>query len=100
MNTTIREEDGKVVIAFEGRLDTAASAQVSKDVEAVYERVSRDVVVDCTKLTYISSSGLRILLGIRKHVSGVGGSVGIIGANADIREVLYTTGFNNLFYIR
>ena len=100
MNTTIREEDGKLVVAFEGRLDTAAAAQTSMDVAPLYESVGKDIIVDCTNLTYISSSGLRILLGIRKHASEVGCSASIIGANEDIREVLFTTGFNNLFEIK
>lgn len=99
MNTTIREEDGKIIVVLEGRLDTAAAAKTSVDIAPVNESEGHDIVIDCTGLTYISSSGLRILLGIRKHASEVSSRVSITGANDDIRDVLYTTGFNNLFEI-
>ena len=99
MKTTIREENGKAIVTFEGRLDTAAAEQVSKDVESIYEGEARDIIIDCTELSYISSSGLRILLGIRKYAGRVGAKVSVVGANEDIRSILFTTGFNNLFEI-
>lgn len=99
MKTIIKEEEGKITAVFEGRLDTAAATQTTKDIAPLMESTGQDIVIDCTELTYISSSGLRILLGIRKHAGVAGGKVTITGANDNIREVLFTTGFNNLFEI-
>lgn len=99
MNTTIRKEDGKMIATLEGRLDTAASEQAAKDLMALHDCEGYDIILDFSQLTYISSSGLRILLGIRKYAAAVNSRVTLVGVNEDIREVLYTTGFNNLFEI-
>ena len=54
-------------------------------------------MLDCTSLEYISSSGLRILLGILKQSKANGSSVTLKNVNDVIREVLELTGFVSLF---
>lgn len=100
MKTTINEEDGKFVVTLEGRLDTAAADQTVKDIAPLYEKKGRDIVIDCQELSYISSSGLRILLGIRKHAGETGNTVTILHMNNDIKSVFQMTGFINLFTIQ
>ena len=58
MKTTIKEENNNQVVYFEGRLDTSASSQVQVDVQPVMDNVKSDIILDCNKLEYISSSGL------------------------------------------
>jgi anti-anti-sigma factor len=99
MKTTVTEQDGKLVAILEGTLDTAAAEKTARDLAPLNDSKGRDILIDCSKLTYISSSGLRILLSVRKHASVAGSSVTLKGANNDILDVLRTTGFNNLFTI-
>ena len=99
MKTTISEQDGQLVATLEGTLDTAAADQTSRELAPLHDCRGKDIMIDCSKLDYISSSGLRILLGVRKHASAVGSNVTLRGANEDILDVLRTTGFNNLFTI-
>jgi anti-sigma B factor antagonist len=58
------------------------------------------ITLDCKDLEYISSSGLRLFLTIRKEASAKGGTVIIQNINDDIRKVFMMTGFFNLFDIR
>ena len=58
MTTTIKEENNNQVVYFDGRLDTAVSMQVQKDVQPLIDNIKSDVILDCEKLQYISSSGL------------------------------------------
>lgn len=97
MITTIKEENGNMVAVFEGRLDTAAATQTEKDVKPIIESNGCDVILDCHQLTYISSSGLRIFLGILKTVKPKGNHVYITGLNEDLKNVFAMTGFSNLF---
>ncbi len=82
-----------------GRLDTAASQQATKDLEPVFEQADKTITLDCTDLQYISSSGLRIFLMLRKEASAKGGKVIIRGMGDEIRKVFMMTGFINLFTI-
>jgi len=58
------------------------------------------IVLDCSELSYISSSGLRLFLTIRKAASEKGGKVIVRSINNEIRAVFMMTGFLNLFEIQ
>ena len=75
MTTTIKELDSEIVALFEGRLDTAAAQQTEKDIQPLLSPNGKNVVLDCSKLEYISSSGLRIFLSILKAVKPMGSHV-------------------------
>ncbi len=97
MKITIDEIDGKLVAAFTGELDTAAAVEAEKELKPLYDNEDKDIVIDCEKLEYIASSGLRILLGILKKAKAHGHSVTLKGLNDDIKNVFQMTGFINLF---
>ncbi len=97
MKTTFREEGKEFVMEFEGRLDTAAAPQTEKDVEVLNDCMGHDIVLDCTKLEYISSSGLRIFLGILKNAKPKGSHVFITGLSEELQKVFAMTGFTSLF---
>ena len=69
MKTTILEKDGELVAVFEGRLDTAAAVETEQALKPLYDCTGHNIVFDCNKLEYISSSGLCLLLGIRSSLS-------------------------------
>jgi anti-sigma B factor antagonist len=99
MNITIEKEDGLVTARLEGRLDTPASLEVAPQMESLHEDAGGTVVLDCGKLEYISSSGLRLFLSLRKAAVNKGGTVIIRGISNEIRQVFIMTGFLNLFQI-
>ena len=83
-----------------GRLDTPASVEVSREIQPLLDHASNTLVLDCSELTYISSSGLRIFLTLRKAAAAEGGQVVIEGLSSEIRQVFMMTGFLQLFEIR
>ena len=64
------------------------------------ENANKAIILDCKDLEYISSSGLRLFLTIRKETAAKGGSIIIENINEDIKKVFMMTGFFNLFDIR
>ena len=100
MEINITENNAVVTVRLAGRLDTAASQEVSPQLLALEEKADGTIVLDCTDMTYISSSGLRIFLALRKAAAVKGGKVVIKGINDDIRSVFMMTGFLNLFEIQ
>ena len=97
MKTTFKEEDKYFVMYFEGRLDTAASAQTEEEMKPLYDCSGHDIILDCTNLEYISSSGLRLFLALLKTAKPKGSHIYIRGINEDLRQVFAMTGFINLF---
>ena len=99
MEVKVSREDLVTTVSFIGRLDTPASQEVAKAIEPVLAQASGTIILDCSEMSYISSSGLRIFLSIRKAAASQGGSVTVRGMNRDIRNVFMMTGFLNLFQI-
>lgn len=97
MNAKIEELDDKYVVKLEGEMNTAAALDVESVLEPLYNSNGKDVIIDCTTLDYIASSGLRILLGILKGARNNGSKVVIRGMRDDIKNVFKLTGFINIF---
>ena len=99
MEIFITPSDGTMTARLVGRLDTPASAEVSQKIQPLLDNADQTIVLDCSELTYISSSGLRIFLTIRKAAVEKGGKVVIEGLSTEIRQVFMMTGFLQLFEI-
>ena len=97
MNASIEELDGKFVATLAGEMDTAAATEAEEVLQPLYNSDGKDVIIDCTSLEYIASSGLRILLGILKGAKAAGSKVVMRGVNDDIKNVFKLTGFISIF---
>ena len=100
MKTKVTKEEGQITIAFTGRLDTPAAQEANPVITPLLEEAGKTIIIDCKDLTYISSSGLRIFLTLRKAAEDRKGKVIVQNINDDIRSVFMMTGFLNLFEIR
>ena len=97
MNAKLEEIDGKYVATLEGEMDTAAATEAEEVLKPLYASDGKDVIIDCSGLEYIASSGLRILLGILKAAKANGSKVTLRGVNDDIKNVFKLTGFISIF---
>ena len=95
----IIENGNPVIVNLQGRLDTASAAEVAPDFQALAEQAANHIILDCSQLDYISSSGLRLFLALRKESAAKGGKLQVRAINADIRQVFMMTGFISLFEI-
>ena len=97
MNVKIEELDGKLIATLEGEMDTAAAVEAEEVLKPLYHSDGKDVVIECSGLQYIASSGLRILLAILKGAKASNSKVVLRHVNDDIKNVFKLTGFINLF---
>ena len=100
MTIEIQEQNGGFTALMSGRLDTPAAVQASKDMQPLMDNADKVITLDCTKLDYISSSGLRLFLSLRKETASKGGKVIIENINDEIKKVFMMTGFYNLLEIK
>ena len=99
MNTNSTEKEGKYTVSLEGELDTAHALEVEQAMQPLHELSGKDITIDCAKLDYIASSGLRILLGLLKSAKAKGNKVVLKDLNDEIKEVFKMTGFIDIFDI-
>lgn len=99
MEVIVTKEAAATVAALIGRLDTLAAQEIAPQMDEL-KNVDGTLILDCTQLSYISSSGLRIFLTLRKAAAEKGGKVIVRGISNEIRSVFMMTGFLNLFEIQ
>jgi anti-anti-sigma factor len=97
MITKVEEINGKYIATLKGEMDTAAALEAEEVLKPIYNSNGKEVIIDCTDLEYIASSGLRILLSILKGAKASGSKVVMRSVNDDIKNVFKLTGFINLF---
>lgn len=99
MDVIISNQDGCVVAAVEGRVDTTTAKDFELKVCEVLKGDCSNVVLDCAGLTYVSSSGLRVFLILQKSIMAKKGKLTIKSMSEPIKEVFKITGFLSIFTI-
>jgi 5-formyltetrahydrofolate cyclo-ligase len=80
-----------LVLAVDGGLDAHTSRQFTERVQAVADTGVKKIIVDCSKLSYLSSTGIAALLLLHKRMTARGSNVKIAGARSGIIDVLRLT---------
>jgi len=97
--TQILKEGGKTIIKTESRIDTINAPQFEKDIEPALQEQGIDLVMDCDELTYMASSGLRIIQKTMRSVMMKKGKFKIINVSPEIYKVLAMTGFTKFMTV-
>lgn len=97
MTLDIKENNGTLTGILNGRLDTAASVAFATDMQPLMDNADKAIVLDCSQLQFVSSSGLRLFLTLRKATMAKGGSVTLQGVLPEVKQVFDITGFTALF---
>ena len=99
MEINITTQGAEITATLIGRLDTPAAQEAAATLDTLQEKADGTLILDCKDLEYISSSGLRIFLTLRKAAIAKGGKVIVRSIRPEIRSVFVMTGFLNLFQI-
>ena len=90
-----KTRDGaKLTMTVEGSIDTVTAPQLESELET--DGVS-ELVIDVSKVPYVSSAGLRVFLAAYKAMSANHGSMRLVGAQPAVLDVLRITGFASVF---
>jgi anti-sigma B factor antagonist len=96
LNAQIRGE--MTVITFDGSLDSGTAPSVHNDIERLVPETGT-TILDFSKMTYMSSAGLRVLLLVHRRAQRSGARIVLTGLIPDVREVMSATGFLDFFEV-
>ena len=99
MEITQRVEGDVTVVVPEGRIDTMAAEQLDETLQAVVAGGSHRVVVDMSKVEYISSAGLRSLAAVLVRCREEGGDMRLAALNERVTRVFKIIGFDLLMSV-
>lgn len=94
MTINITDNGDEKIVAVEGRIDTVTAPDLEAKLNEIYDSTKK-LELDFTGVEYISSAGLRVLLGAQK-VMNKSGSMAVSNVNSSVMEVFEITGFSDI----
>ncbi|HUQ20683.1 MAG TPA: STAS domain-containing protein [Gemmatimonadaceae bacterium] len=98
MEISTRTSNDIHIVAIAGSLDSGSSPEAQKALDSVLAGAKK-VALDFSRLDYISSAGLRVLLGAAKKLRASGGALRMFGLNQSVREVFEISGFATILAV-
>ena len=97
MTIEIKKNAAETILQIAGRLDTITAPSLDK---TIHEEIgdTRNLILDLKSLEYISSAGLRVLLGAQKKMQKIG-SMKVVNVCEEVMEVFEMTGFADILVI-
>jgi len=94
MEVIEKRQDGVSILTLVGRLDANTSAGFREQLLEIIKDGTNNIILDCERLDYISSAGLRIVLEASKQVKQVEGKVVLCSLQDYIKEVFEVAKFD------
>ncbi len=99
MNVNVVTSNDCSIICVEGRVDTTNANEFEKAVMEVVTSGINRIILDCSGLNYISSSGLRVFLIVQKKMMAIKGELRLCCLQPGIQEIFDISGFTSIFSI-
>jgi anti-sigma B factor antagonist len=92
-------EENLTILALDGFLDAHTAPEFENAIQKEIEGGNIRLIVDCGRLTYISSAGLGVFMGFIEEVRERGGDIKICSLSPKVRQVFEILGFPALYDI-
>ena len=99
MEITHVKEGENVIIAIKGRLDAATAPVAGKAINKIMEGGCLQILFNLNDLEYLSSGGLRVILGVAKELKRKDGKLVLCSLNPFVKEIFVVSGFESLIPI-
>jgi anti-anti-sigma factor len=93
-------QEGEItIITIKGRLDAATAPVADNAIKKIMEEDYPRILFNLNDLEYLSSGGLRVILGVAKQLNRKGGKLVLCSHNQFVKEVFEVSGFDSLIPI-
>jgi anti-anti-sigma factor len=99
LNVKIEEEQDKTILRVEGRLDAASSPNLENKLNELIKAGKKRLLLDFTKVDYLSSAGMRLLLSVTKKLKSIDGKLNFCSVNEEVMEIIKMAGFERILAI-
>jgi anti-anti-sigma factor len=100
MEITHRLENEILMIAIKGRLDAATAPIADETIKKTLEENTSQLLFDLSAMEYLSSGGLRVILGAAKEIRRREGKVALAGLTQYVYEIFDVSGFTAMIPIK
>ena len=93
MKIATRTDGSAVIVSLDGRLDAASAPRLEVKVATLVANGDNRIVLDCARMSYVSSAGLRALIVCDRHCEHRGGKFVVAALQRECRQVIDMSGF-------
>lgn len=95
----LEEIEQRVVLRIDGRLDAASAPILERKINSLFEEHHYHLILDFTRIDYLSSAGLRVLLASMKKAKSKNGDLILFSLQEDVLAVIKMAGFDKILHI-
>lgn len=97
MNLKLTNKGATLVAAIIGELDHHSADHIRQKLDAeMIKSTTRNVVLDFSKVTFMDSSGIGVIMGRYKNIQKLNGKMAVIGVNGQIKRIFEMSGLLRL----
>lgn len=96
MDVQLKPYADATVVEVAGDIDGSTAPALQEQILAVAQPGCR-LLIDMSRVGFMSSAGLRVMLILHRTISGGTGHVALVGLSPDIKDTMSATGFLKFF---
>jgi anti-anti-sigma factor len=93
------KEDGVLIVAVQGHVDTMSATQFESHLLEVISKGEHRVCIDCSGVAYVNSAGLKGFLVAAKELDSLGGKLVLCAMPPNVRAIFEMIGFTKIIPI-
>jgi len=95
----LEEIEHRVILRIDGRLDAASAPILERKINSLIDEDHYHLILDFTRIDYLSSAGMRVLLSATKKLKSKKGALILFSVTDDVGEVIKMAGFDKILHI-
>jgi anti-anti-sigma factor len=99
VDVDVRKDESAVIVSVTGRIDTISAPDLQQKLEEIVAQGEKRIVIDLSRLEYVSSAGLRSLLIGAQKTKASGGKLCCCALQGMVKQVFEISGFGRMIPI-
>lgn len=99
MNINQSQVNDVFILELDGKLDIMNQDELENSFNSLIDAGNLNIIMDCQKLTFISSAGLRLLIIIWKKMEPLKGKLAVCSLNENTKKIFDISGYSQIFTI-
>ncbi len=95
----LEEIEHRVILRLDGRIDAASSPILERKINQLIEEDHTRLLLDFSRIDYLSSAGMRTLLSATKKLMSKKGELLLFSLGDEVSEVIKMAGFDKILRI-
>ena len=95
----LEEIDRTIILRIEGRIDASSASILDRKINQLIEEQHSSLALDFSRVDYLSSAGMRVLLAATKKLKSKKGHLILFSLSEEVSEIINLAGFDKILHL-